>query len=103
MMMNDPYQSTKQRDLMIFATNDEEEDGQLAEQRNADLRLRDNRDAAELRKKFSSLEDGEVRDEEDEEDDDEDDVDILDGDESYNNMAHRSGTTSTAVPVVVNQ
>ena len=69
MMMNDPYQSNaKQRDLMIFATNDEQEDGE----RNADLN-----DATELRKKFSSLEDGEVRDEEDEDEEDDDGDDIV--------------------------
>ena len=58
--------------------NDEEEDGE----RNADLK-----DATELRKKFSSLEDGEVRDEdeEDEEDDEDDDV-VVDVDRVH--LAH---------------
>ena len=46
----DPYQSNQE--LMLFATNEE---------RNADLNNAD----TDMRKKFSSLEDGEVRDEDD--------------------------------------
>jgi hypothetical protein len=52
---DNPYQSRQQHELTIFATNDE---------KNSDLKHQ--RDA-ELRKKFSSLEDGEVRDDDDDE------------------------------------